>query len=153
MANLPNNPSVDLDAETAKALAVCFSDLLRREPLLFGHLNRLVGNKWEEFETSLTRFVLDIAFATGEQRLSLRNIHQQCPDLSRDALSACEFAFIRACFQTFPLHAAATLAEPATRLVKLFEDALFTKEEANSAATRERLLAVADDALRIGALH
>jgi hypothetical protein len=153
MAPLPNNPSVDMDAETAADLAVRFSDLLRREPLLFVHLNRLVGNRWEEFEVGFADIVLDIAFATGEQRLSLSAIHQKCPDLSQAAVDACEHAFIQACFQILPLHAAAMVAEPANRIAKLFKNALFSKGKSNSAAASEKLLAAADEALRVGALH
>lgn len=151
MAALLLDPSIFVDDEILHDIVRSLSERLRRHARLRCGLDRIIGNRWEEFEQDFARFLGALLLQSGEQGGGIVALHESFPELRPEHVrDACE-VFMEAALEVMPFHAAASLSELSEHVGGLVLRALEPPTEAAAALPLARRLSEAEAALRAGA--
>ena len=151
MATLVLDPSIFVDDDILHEIVQSLSERLRRHRRLRGGLDKVIGNRWQEFEEGFARFLGALLLQTGEQGGGIVALHEVFPELAPDHVrDACE-VFMQAALEVLPFHAAASLSELSEHVGALVLRALEPATEAAAAMPLARRLSEAEAALRAGA--
>lgn len=151
MATLVLDPSIFVDDDILHEIVQSLSERLRRHRRLRGGLDRIIGNRWQEFEDSFARFLGALLLQTGEQGGGIVALYEAFPELEPDHVrDACE-VFMEAALEVLPFHAAASLSELSEHVGALVLRALEPATAAAAAMPLARRLSEAEEALRAGA--
>lgn len=151
MPPLLHDPSIFLDECTLHEIVLELSDRLRRHPRLRTPLDRVVGNRWHEFEDDFATFLSELTWLSGQQGGGIVALFEAFPDLGPEHVAdACE-VFMEAVLTVLPLHAAAAMTELAERVCDLALRALRPSSKLAVAIPLAERLKDADYALRVGA--
>ncbi|WP_157089725.1 hypothetical protein [Bosea sp. WAO] len=151
MATLVLDPSIFVDDDILRDIAESLSERLRRHRRLRGGLDRIIGNRWQEFEDDFARFLGALLFQTGEHGGAIVALHEAFPALEPDHVrDACE-VFMEAALEVLPFHAAASLSELSEHVGALVLRALEPATSAAAAVPLAQRLNEAEEALRLGA--
>ena len=139
-----------LDEDSLHDVVVALSDRLRAHPCLRRPLDRIIGNRWFEFEHDLAHFIAALGARTGDHGGGLAALFDAFPELKPEHVADARDLFVEAALAVLPLHAAASLSGLADTVCDLVLRALCPT--AKSSATPLPLrIGQAEEALRIGA--
>lgn len=124
MPGLPHAPSIYLDDEDLDALCRDVSERLRRHRRLRPLLDRLVGNRWEDFEAELGTVLGASLFQTGGINVDLSWLSELHDEIGTDEIEAVREVFLDACLTGLPLYAAAAVNDIGDHLGELIADLL-----------------------------
>jgi hypothetical protein len=144
MPFMPLDPSIYIDDSVIGDLVDELSYRLRKDPHLRPLLDRLVGNRWLEFEIGFARFWRAVVLQTGShaEYVALVSIH--FPDLNPEDVRRLSDIFLEASLAAVPLHAAACFSEISDAALSALGSALREEGQARSIrllAVRESLIA------------
>jgi hypothetical protein len=148
MPGLPHAPSIYLDDEDLGALCREVSERLRRHQRLRSLLDRLIGNRWEDFEAGLGTVLGASLFETGGVDIDLSWLSEFRDEIGAPEIEAVREVFLDACLIGFPLYAASAVNDIGDRLGELIGDML-TQTTPESFDVRMRQVQAS---LRAGAL-
>ncbi len=147
MPCLPHDPSIYLDESTVSELVIDFSMRLRRNAALRTVLNRLVGNRWLEFEQGFGRICESILLQQEMEEDLIDVFFAHFDALSADDLAEAGGVFLDACLASLPLHAAASVNELFEKAAEVLYTALAENRTAE-AAHRARTILTAGHVFR-----
>ena len=151
MAALVLDPSIFVDDEILHEIVQSLSERLRRHAGLRSGLDRVIGNRWEEFERDFAHFLGALLEQTGDHGGGIVALHQNFPALQpQHVRDACE-VFMEAALEVLPFHAAASLSELSEHVGALVLRALEPATTAAAAMPLALRLNEAEEALRAGA--
>ncbi len=151
MATLVLDQSIFVDDDILREIVQSLSERLRRHRRLRGGLDRVIGNRWEEFEQAFGHFLGALLLQTGEQGGGIIALHEAFPELAPDHVrDACE-VFMEAALEVLPFHAAASLSELSEHVGALVLHALEPSTAQAAAIPLDRRLREAEETLRAGA--
>lgn len=151
MAALLLDPSIFVDDEILHEIVQSLSERLRRHAGLRSGLDRVIGNRWEEFERDFAHFLGALLEQTGDHGGGIVALHQSFSALQpQHVRDACE-VFMEAALEVLPFHAAASLSELSEHVGALVLRALEPATTTAAAMPLALRLNEAEEALRAGA--
>lgn len=139
------------DADSLHEIVVVLSDRLRSHPRLRHALDRIVGNRWQEFEEGLERFLAALMARTGYHGGGILALYEAFPELTpAHVVDACDL-FMETAMTVLPMHAAASLAELSDSIGELVLQALRPAAGPLTSVSLARRIQEAEEALRLGA--
>lgn len=139
------------DADSLHEIVTLLSDRLRSHPRLRGALDRIVGNRWQEFEEGLEQFLSALMARTGDHGGGILALYEAFPELTpAHVMDACDL-FMETAMTVLPLHSAASLAELSDSIGELVLKALQPGGGPLAALPLAGRLREVDEALRSGA--
>ncbi|SIR35882.1 hypothetical protein [Bosea sp. TND4EK4] len=140
-----------LDEDSLHDVVAVLSERLRAHPRLRRPLDRVVGNRWAEFEHDLTHFIAALSARTGDHGGGLAALFDAFPELAPEHVADARDLFVESALAILPLHAAASLSDLADSVCDLTLRALRLQSSETSAIPLPRRISEAEEALRIGA--
>jgi hypothetical protein len=140
-----------LDEDSLRDIILAFSERLRAHARLRSPLDRIVGNRWYDFEVGLEHFLTALIARTGDHGGGLLALYEAFPALAPEHVTDARDLFMETALTILPLHAAASLSELADSVCDLALRAL--NPETGTAITMPLACRIreAEEALRIGA--
>ncbi len=151
MPCLPHDPSIFIDEDTIPELVEELSLRLRRNPLLRPVFDRLVGNRWYDFEQELTAFWLQILLQEGGHENAVEAAFGAGDRFEAEHIREACTVFLESSLAVLPFHAAASFTELAERIADVLIEAVGPK--GLPAATRRKRLLEAETILKAGAIY
>lgn len=139
-----------LDEDSLHDVVIALSERLRAHPRLRHPLDRIVGNRWSDFEQGLQHFLAALGARTGDHGGGLAAAFEAFPQLTPEHVADLRDLFVETALAVLPLHAAAGLSELADRVCDLALRALCPPPGRASTVPLARRISEAEDALRIG---
>ena len=140
-----------LDEDSLHDVVATLSERLRAHPLLRRPLDRVVGNRWSEFEHDLAHFLAALSARTGDHGGGLAALFEAFPELAPEHVADARDLFVESALAVLPLHAAASLSDVADRVCDLALRALHPRPGETGAMPLSARIDEAEEALRIGA--
>jgi len=140
-----------LDEDSLRDVVVAFSERLRAHPRLRSPLDRIVGNRWHDFEVGLAHFLDALIARTGDHGGGLLALYEAFPELASEHVADARDLFLETALAVLPLHAAASLSGLADSVCDLALRALRPPTGAASATPLAHRIRDAEEALRVGA--
>ena len=139
-----------LDEDSLHDVVATLSERLRAHPRLRRPLDRVVGNRWAEFEHDLTHFIAALGARTGDHGGGLAALFEAFPELAPEHVVDVRDLCVETALAILPLHADASLSDLADSVCDLTLRALRPPPSETSAMPLARRISAAEDALRIG---
>lgn len=108
-----------LDEDSLCDFVVILSERLRAHPRLRGPLDRVIGNRWSEFELDLTHFIAALGARTGDHGGGLVALFEAFPELAPEHVAEVRDLLVETALAVLPLHAAASLSDITDRICDL----------------------------------
>jgi hypothetical protein len=143
--------ALGLDEDSLHDVVVILSERLRAHPRLRRPLDRVVGNRWSEFERDLTHFITALSARTGDHGGGLAVLFEAFPELAPEHVADARDLFVESALAVLPLHAAASLSDLADSICDLALRALCPQAGREGAKPLSLRVGEAEEALRIGA--
>lgn len=124
MPCLPHDPSIFIEEDTILELVAEFSDRLRRSQQLRPIFDRLVGNRWLDFEEQMAAFWTRVLLQAPTDPRQIDEAVHAVATLGANDITALAAVWLDACLSVFPLHAAASVTELAERIERVIHTAL-----------------------------
>jgi hypothetical protein len=139
------------DEDSLHDVVATLSERLRAHPRLRRPLDRVVGNRWSEFEHDLMHFIAALGARTGDHGGGLAALFEAFPDLAPEHVTDARDLFVETALTVLPLHTAASLSDIADRVCDLALRALRPLPGETSSMPLSHRISEAEEALRIGA--
>ncbi|SDH07640.1 hypothetical protein [Bosea robiniae] len=140
-----------LDEDSLHDVVATLSERLRAHSGLRRPLDRVVGNRWSEFEHDLAHFIAALGARTGDHGGGLAAVFAAFPELAPEHVIDARDLFAEAALAVLPLHAAASLSELTDRVCDLALRALRPQPGQDVTMPLSHRISEAEEALRIGA--
>lgn len=150
MTRLVFDQALGLDEDSLQDVVVALSERLRAHPRLRRPLDRIVGNRWDDFEIGLAHFLTALLRRTGDHGGGLLALYEAFPELAAEHVADARDLFMETAFAVLPLYAAASLLELADGVCDLAVRALCSQREADCTVPLIHRIREADQVLRIG---
>jgi truncated hemoglobin YjbI len=124
MPCLPHDPSILIEEDTIAELVAEFSDRLRRSQRLRPLFDRLVGNRWLDFEEQIAAFWTRVLLQDPTDPRQVDEALHAVAGLGADDIAALAAIWLESCLAVFPFHAAASVTELAERIERVIQTAL-----------------------------
>lgn len=124
MPCLPHDPSIFIEEDTIPELVAEFSDRLRRSRQLRPVFDRLVGNRWLDFEEQIAAFWTRVLLQDPTDPRQIDEAFRAAAVLGADDVATLAAIWLDACLAVFPFHAAASVTELAERIERVIHTAL-----------------------------
>jgi truncated hemoglobin YjbI len=151
MPCLPHDPSIFIEEDTISELVAAFSERLRRSSRLRPLFDRLVGNRWLEFEEQIAAFWTQVLLQFPTDPRQIDAAFHAAASLDGDDVEALAAVWLDACLAVFPLHAAASVTELAERIERVIHTALQLARTAEDGGIAAR--EAARTTLKAGAIY
>lgn len=151
MTRLVFDHALGVDEDGLREVVVTLSERLRAHPRLRRPLDRVIGNRWSEFEGGLAHFLAALSARTGDHGGGLLTLYEAFPELNPELVSDARDLFVETALAVLPLHAAASLSDLADRVCDLVLQALNPRPGKASTVPLKRRIEQAEEVLRIGA--
>lgn len=139
-----------LAEDSLRDVVATLSERLRAHPRLRRPLDRVVGNRWSEFEHDLTHFIAVIGGRTGDHGGGLAALFEAFPELTPEHVADARDLFIDSALAVLPLHAAASLSDLADGVCDLALSILCPRTRQEGAMPLSLRISRAEEVLRIG---
>ena len=140
-----------LDEDSLHDVVAALSERLRAHPRLRRPLDRIIGNRWSEFEHDLAHFIAALGARTGDHGGGLAALFEAFPELAPEHVADARDLFVETALTVLPLHAAASLSDLADRVCDLALRALCPQAGQADALPLSLRIGKAEEILRIGA--
>lgn len=151
MTRLVFDPALGLDEDALLDVVVALSERLRAHPNLRRPLDRVIGNRWADFELGLAHFLTAARARTGNHGGGLSAVFDAFPELTPEHVSDARDLFVETALAALPLHAAASLSDLADRVCDLALYALRPLPGGPSTVPLNQRIRQAEEMLRLGA--
>ena len=143
--------ALGLDEDSLHDVVVILSERLRAHPRLRRPLDRVVGNRWSEFEHDLAHFLAALSARTGDHGGGLAALFEAFPELAPVHVADARDLFVESALAVLPLHAAASLSDLAENICDLALRALRPLPGETGVTPLSLRIEKAEETLRIGA--
>lgn len=140
-----------LDEDSLRDVVATLCERLCAHPRLRRPLDRVVGNRWLEFENDLTHFIAALGARTGDHGGGLAALFHAFPELTPEHVADARDLFVESALAVLPLHAAASLSDMADRVCDLALRTLSPQPDDSRARPLSIRIIEAEEALQIGA--